>query len=104
MPYGFIDEFIYREIDWLKSGGKFVVPLPEPMVISYDDVKMILPEADYIKVMSSVPIVCVDGLVVNSKKEFLLVKRKMNHLKMNFGCLAADYLKMKSLFLESKEK
>ena len=20
LPYGFIDEFIYREIDWLKSG------------------------------------------------------------------------------------
>ena len=65
---------------------------------------MILPEADYIKVMSSVPIVCVDGLVVNSKKNFCWLKGKMNHLKMNFGCLAADYLKNEKLVSGIKRK
>ena len=33
LPYGFIDEFVRRENDWLKSGGEFVVPLPEFRVI-----------------------------------------------------------------------
>jgi NDP-4-keto-2,6-dideoxyhexose 3-C-methyltransferase len=33
MPYGFIDEFVKREADWLDRGGEFVVPLPEFRVI-----------------------------------------------------------------------
>lgn len=33
MPYGFIDEFVRREADWLRSGGKFIVPLPEFRII-----------------------------------------------------------------------
>jgi hypothetical protein len=33
MPYGFIDEFVRREKDWLNGGGEFVVPLPEFRVI-----------------------------------------------------------------------
>ncbi len=34
LPYGFIDEFVKRETSWLKSGGEFVVPLPEFRVIN----------------------------------------------------------------------
>jgi NDP-4-keto-2,6-dideoxyhexose 3-C-methyltransferase len=33
MPYGFIDEFVKREAEWLDAGGEFVVPLPEFRVI-----------------------------------------------------------------------
>ena len=42
---------------------------------------MILPEDDYKKILSTVPIVCVDCLVMNEQKEFLLVKRKNQPLK-----------------------
>jgi cyclopropane fatty-acyl-phospholipid synthase-like methyltransferase len=33
LPYGFINEFVKREADWLNRGGEFVVPLPEFRVI-----------------------------------------------------------------------
>jgi colanic acid biosynthesis protein WcaH len=42
---------------------------------------MRLPLAEYKKILSSVPIVCIDCLVVNDKGEFLLVKRKNQPLK-----------------------
>ena len=28
-PWGFINEFIKREANWLKKGGKFIVPFPK---------------------------------------------------------------------------
>jgi len=28
-PWGFIDEFVIRESDWLKKGGKFILPFPK---------------------------------------------------------------------------
>lgn len=34
LPWAFIDEFTQREAEFLKSGGKFIVPLPEFKVIS----------------------------------------------------------------------
>ncbi len=37
LPFGFIDEFVRREKDWLINGGKFVVPLPELRIITKDD-------------------------------------------------------------------
>ena len=39
MPWAFIDEFVKRELDWLKAGGKFILPLPTFRLISYEDVK-----------------------------------------------------------------
>jgi NDP-4-keto-2,6-dideoxyhexose 3-C-methyltransferase len=33
LPYGFIEEFVQRESDWLESGGEFLVPLPEFRII-----------------------------------------------------------------------
>ncbi len=42
---------------------------------------MIIDENDYIKIMETMPVVCVDGLIVNNKKEFLLVKRNNEPLK-----------------------
>jgi NDP-4-keto-2,6-dideoxyhexose 3-C-methyltransferase len=34
LPYAFIDEFVQRERDWLAGGGKFIVPLPKPYLVS----------------------------------------------------------------------
>ncbi|WP_051360666.1 NUDIX domain-containing protein [Desulfuromonas sp. TF] len=45
---------------------------------------MILPEADYKKVMESMPVVCIDCLVQNDQGEFLLVKRNNEPLKNEF--------------------
>lgn len=33
LPYAFLEEFIRREEPWLLRGGKFIVPLPQPMLI-----------------------------------------------------------------------
>lgn len=45
---------------------------------------MVLSEADYKKVMESMPVVCIDCLVQNDAGEFLLVKRKNEPLKDEF--------------------
>ena len=37
LPYYFIDEFVTREDEYLKSGGKFIVFLPRLRVIEYND-------------------------------------------------------------------
>jgi NDP-4-keto-2,6-dideoxyhexose 3-C-methyltransferase len=34
LPWAFIKEFVEREKEFLESGGKFIVPLPEPRIIS----------------------------------------------------------------------
>ena len=34
LPYGFINEFIIREKQWLKSGGKFILPYPKFKIVS----------------------------------------------------------------------
>lgn len=36
LPYYFLDEFIQREKDYLQGGGKFIVPLPELRLISWN--------------------------------------------------------------------
>jgi NDP-4-keto-2,6-dideoxyhexose 3-C-methyltransferase len=36
LPYSFINEFVQREKAYLQAGGKFIVPVPEPSVISWD--------------------------------------------------------------------
>ena len=35
LPWYFLDEFIKREEDYLKNGGKFIVPLPEFQIIDH---------------------------------------------------------------------
>jgi len=37
LPFGFVDEFIKREEEWLRDGGKFIIPLPEFRVIESKD-------------------------------------------------------------------
>ena len=37
LPYYFLDEFINREIDYLKNGGKFIVFLPELRILSWEN-------------------------------------------------------------------
>lgn len=39
LPWAFIKEFIEREREFLQSGGKFIVPLPEFRVIEANDLK-----------------------------------------------------------------
>jgi hypothetical protein len=34
LPYGFTDEFVKREQDWLNKGGEFIVPFPEFKIIT----------------------------------------------------------------------
>lgn len=38
LPWHFISEFVTREYDYLKNGGKFIIPCPEFRVISIDDI------------------------------------------------------------------
>ena len=33
LPYAFLNEFLEREKDWMKKGGKFIIPLPEFRII-----------------------------------------------------------------------
>jgi len=37
LPWHFLKEFLIREKDYLKAGGKFIVPLPSFKIISYRD-------------------------------------------------------------------
>lgn len=37
LPYSYIQEFLAREADFLRAGGKFVVPLPEVRVYTKED-------------------------------------------------------------------
>ena len=37
LPYWFLPEFAEREQEYLKNGGKFIVPLPEPYVYQYEE-------------------------------------------------------------------
>lgn len=39
LPWHFIDEFTEREREYLRKGGKFIVPCPEFKIISYEDIK-----------------------------------------------------------------
>ena len=33
LPWAFLDEFLEREADWRKGGGKFIVPFPDFKII-----------------------------------------------------------------------
>jgi len=37
LPWSFLSSFISRNIDYLKAGGQFIVPLPDPRIVSYKD-------------------------------------------------------------------
>jgi NDP-4-keto-2,6-dideoxyhexose 3-C-methyltransferase len=36
LPYTFIEEFKTRELEWMLSGGRFIVPMPTPRVVLWD--------------------------------------------------------------------
>ena len=38
-PWGFMKEIIKREKNWLKNGGKFIVPFPKFKIIKYHELK-----------------------------------------------------------------
>ena len=54
---------------------------------------MILSDAEYIKVMESMPVVCIDCLVRNRDGKFLLVKRENEPLKGEFWVPGGRLLK-----------
>lgn len=37
LPWHFKDSIVKREAEWLTKGGKFIVPLPKPMLLSHKD-------------------------------------------------------------------
>lgn len=39
LPWHFIKEFVQREKDYLRAGGKFIIPLPEYKIISQGDLR-----------------------------------------------------------------
>ena len=39
LPFGFTEEFVRREVDWLKNGGTFIVPLPDFREITRHDIQ-----------------------------------------------------------------
>jgi len=39
LPWGFLEEFVKREADYLRQGGIFLVPLPTPRVITGNDIR-----------------------------------------------------------------
>lgn len=38
LPWNFLDEFLVRRADYLRSGGEFIVPVPEPRVVGREAV------------------------------------------------------------------
>ena len=40
LPWAFLKSFYKREKEWLKKGGKFIVPIPKFRVVSYEDLKI----------------------------------------------------------------
>lgn len=45
---------------------------------------MILSNEAYLNIIETMPVVCIDGLIINEKKQFLLVKRANEPLKNEF--------------------
>jgi NDP-4-keto-2,6-dideoxyhexose 3-C-methyltransferase len=41
LPWGFMEEFVKREEDFLRSGGKFIVPLPQAAVIGKEGTELV---------------------------------------------------------------
>jgi len=41
LPWHFNDNFIDKNQEYLESGGKFIVPCPEPAIISNDDKRLL---------------------------------------------------------------
>jgi hypothetical protein len=39
LPWNFLDEFVARRADYLRAGGAFIVPVPEPRVVTGEDVR-----------------------------------------------------------------
>jgi len=36
LPWHLLESIQKRETDWIKRGGKMIVPLPDPRVLTYD--------------------------------------------------------------------
>jgi len=45
---------------------------------------MLLPLEDYKKIINSMPILCIDSIILNSENQYLLVKRKNEPLKSKY--------------------
>lgn len=58
---------------------------------------MMIPNKDYKMILSHMPIVCIDGVVVNENGEYLLVKRKNEPLKGKYWVPGGRLLKNEKL-------
>jgi colanic acid biosynthesis protein WcaH len=58
---------------------------------------MIIKKNLYKKIMESIPIVCIDVIIMNEKNEYLLVKRKNNPLKNKFWMVGGRLYKNEML-------
>ena len=58
----------------------------------------------FIKVHENLPIVCVDIIIINSRKEFLLVKRKVEPVMNQWWFIGGRVLKNESLVLAAHRK
>ena len=63
-----------------------------------------IPFEDFKKIMSKMPIVCIDGVIVNEKGEYLLVKRKYEPLKGEYWVPGGRLLKNEKLVDAIKRK
>jgi len=65
---------------------------------------MIVRKSLYKKIMESVPVICVDAIIMNEKNEYLLVKRKNEPLKNKFWMVGGRLHKNELLIKGIKRK
>lgn len=65
---------------------------------------MIINKQLYKKIMEKIPVVCVDGLIINEKKEFLLVKRANEPLKNEYWLVGGRLHKNELIHQAMKRK
>ena len=65
---------------------------------------MIIKHNLYKKIMESIPVICVDAIIMNEKNEYLLVKRKNEPLKNKFWMVGGRLHKNELLLRGIKRK
>ena len=38
LPWNFEDEIVSQQLDYLRAGGRFLIPVPEPRFVTIDEV------------------------------------------------------------------
>lgn len=63
-----------------------------------------IPSNEYVKIVENMPIVCIDGIIINSDGKFLLVKRENEPLKGEYWVPGGRLLKNETLENAVKRK